>query len=149
MAKKCVLISKNVFQRLLLHCFELKTMSQRHCPPKNKQLRHFGLQRAAETKLAVEATLANATPTPSTSREGSPIVTSVSKASAPPALPHSQKSKRAYVSDEDNSESDDDGEREDARTNPKPKGSFLYCYLGNGMILTDLEFQQKKHVHLL
>ena len=106
-------------------------------------------KRAAETKLAVEAALANATPSPSTSREGSPIVASVSKASAPPALPHSKKSKRAYVSDEDDSESDDDDEREDARTNPKPKGSFLYCYLGNGMILTDLEFQQKKHVHLL
>jgi|SRR5882762_9479213 hypothetical protein len=95
------------------------------------------------------ATLANATPSPSTSWEGSPIVASVSKASALPALPHSTKSKRAYVSDKEDSKSDDDDEREDACTNPKLKGSFLYCYLRNGMILTDLEFQQKKHVHLL
>jgi len=141
MVKKCVLIFQNVFQRSLLHCFELKTMSQLHCPPKKQAVKTF--------QLAVEAALANATSSPSTSWEGSPIVASVSKASALPALPHSKRSKRAYVSDKDDSASNDDDQREDARTNPKPKGSFLYCYLGNGMILTDLEFQQKKHVHLL
>jgi hypothetical protein len=106
-------------------------------------------KRAAEMKLAVEATHADATPSPSTSREGSPIVTSVSKASAPLALPHSKKSQRAYVSDEEDNKSDNDDKCKDAHTNPKLKGSFPYCYLRNGMILTDLEFQQKKHVHLL
>jgi hypothetical protein len=85
-------------------------------------------------QLAVEAALANATSSPCTSWEGSPIVASVYKASAPPALPHSKKRKRAYVSNEEDSESDDDDEHEDACTNPKPKGSSLYCYFRNGII---------------
>src|SRR5882762_4022615 len=45
MAKKHMLISQSVLQRSLLRCFELKTTSQQHCPPKNKQLRHFSLWR--------------------------------------------------------------------------------------------------------
>jgi len=87
-------------------------------------------RRAAETKLAIETEAINVIPSPNSSHSSSPVAPSGSEGPVPSSARSSRKSKnkRAYVSDEE--ESDD--EREDARTNPKPPGTFLS--FGSGYI---------------
>jgi hypothetical protein len=83
-------------------------------------------RRTAETKLAIEAIRkATLTPNSSPSHGSSPMV---SLGPVPSSSTSQHKSKRAYVSEEEESgdEREESGdEREDARTNPKPPGTFL------------------------
>jgi hypothetical protein len=83
-------------------------------------------RRAAETELTLEIEVTNAT-TPTSSRDRSPNIIGWSpEVITPPAAFRGSKiSKRPYVSDEEEESSDEESndEREDARTNPKPKGN--------------------------
>jgi hypothetical protein len=85
------------------------------------------MRHAAELKAAVEGKAGTlATPSPISSRENSPINLS---RSISPALPGLRNNKRAHVSDEQEESKIEDTEREDARTNPKPKGKWKYWLL--------------------
>jgi hypothetical protein len=99
----------------------LNDPDQATLPSQQQAIENFRIaeaaRRAAETKLAIE-TARKATLTPNSSRGSSPAVSS---GPVPSSSTSQHKSKRAYVSEEE--ESGD--EREDARTNPKPSGTFL------------------------
>jgi hypothetical protein len=104
----------------------LNNSEQVTLPSQQQAIKDFRIaeatRRAAELKAAVEAK-ALVTPCLISSRESSPINLS---GSVSPSLPISRSSKRAYVSDEQEESDIEVTEREDARTNPKPKGKCKY-----------------------
>jgi hypothetical protein len=112
----------------------LNDPKQATLPSQQQAIENFRIveaaRRAAETKLAIETEAINVISSPNSSCSSSPVAPSGSEGPVPSSTRSSWKSKnkRAYVSDEE--ESDD--EWENARTNPKPPGTFLS--LGSGYI---------------
>jgi hypothetical protein len=104
----------------------LNNSEQVTLPSQRQAIKDFRIaeaaRHAAQLREAVEAE-ALATPCSISSRESSPINLS---GSVSPTLPSSRNSKRAYVSDEQEESEIETTEREDARTNPKPKGKSKY-----------------------
>jgi hypothetical protein len=115
----------------------LNDPNQATLPSQQQSIENFRIaeaaRHAAETKLVIEAEAARkATLTPDSSHDGSPVVSS---GPVPSRSTSQNKNKRTYVSEEEESgneyeESDNEyeesgDEREDARTNPKPLGTFL------------------------
>jgi hypothetical protein len=80
-------------------------------------------RRAAERRQGIDALLADLTPTTSSSRSASPA--DASSASGAPAPSTSINKKRAYVEEVSEDDEAADGERENARTNPKRE---CYCH---------------------
>jgi hypothetical protein len=105
----------------------LNDPNQATLPSQQQSIANFRIaeaaRHAAETKLAIEAEAARkATLTPHSSHISSPV------GPVPSSSTSQHKNKRAYVSEEEESgnEHEESGdEHEDARTNPKPPGTFL------------------------
>jgi hypothetical protein len=107
----------------------LNDPDQATLPSQQQAIENFRIaeaaRRAAETKLAIIEGVRKVTLTPNSSRGSSPAVSS---GPVPSSSTLRHKSKRAYVSEEEESgdEREESGDqREDARTNPKPPGTFL------------------------